>query len=786
MTDRMGTVSLNKKKSFRKTTFYKFDKMEILIGVLGFLISRTSIVNGLTPFGISFLAASSASSFSFITFLSVTIGILSFHGIKGYNYLIAMGIIYTVFGLGNKNKKLSIVKTSLVSSIIFIAVDFLRLILLRDYFIYDFMMVSFEGIVVFTLSYIFSYSFPENLREKNKFTNEEIICLFITFSLAISGLGSFRLLGVSIKNILSILFVLIIGHGYGASFGAGIGITVGMVAYLAQPDMPFLISIYGLSGLFSGVFKDLGKTGSILGFILGNSIMSFYINGFSTSFLNYYELGIGSILFILSFRYIEENVLNFLAITFKTDEYSSHNNRVKELTNKKLREVSEVFNELSKTFEKVSADKDISSDNVSNFIDEVARDMCKKCSMNKFCWQDDFYTTYYSMFNLITMMEMTGEIDEESIPELFKSTCVNTEQIIGKVYRLFDIYKINYIWEKRMEENRTLVSEQLNGISDIIGNLMKDIDRDISFKEDVESEIYSALRMGGVDVVEVVVAEYGEEDFEIYVDVDKGFKKDNNLENVKAIVSEAIELPLNGDFTINNKQRVEDRNNYKFKKSNRYNTITRISKNSELSNYVSGDSYTFGEREESYFVALSDGMGVGKKANYESSIAICLLEKFLEAGFNEEVALNTINSILMLKSEEEIFTTLDISTIDLYSGKFKTIKTGAAPTFIKKKDRVEVINSHTLPVGMLKNVDFQICEEFLEDGDFVIMMSDGVLEANEEVVNKEKWMKDIIKDIDSLNPQTISNMVMKEAKKSANGKIKDDMTVLATKIWKVK
>lgn len=140
----------------------------------------------------------------------------------------------------------------------------------------------------------------------------------------------------------------------------------------------------------------------------------------------------------------------------------------------------------------------------------------------------------------------------------------------------------------------------------------------------------------------------------------------------------------------------------------------------------------------------------------------------------------------MLKSEEEIFTTLDISTIDLYSGKLQAIKTGAASTFIKKKDRVEVINSHSLPVGMLKDVDFQVYEHFLEDGDFIIMMSDGVLEANEEVANKEKWMREVIKNIDSFNPQTIANMVMKEAKKAAKGEIKDDMTVLATKVWKVK
>ncbi len=153
------------------------------------------------------------------------------------------------------------------------------------------------------------------------------------------------------------------------------------------------------------------------------------------------------------------------------------------------------------------------------------------------------------------------------------------------------------------------------------------------------------------------------------------------------------------------------------------------------------------------------------KANNESGIAINLLEKFLEAKFDKELTLKTINSILMLKSNEEIFTTFDISLLDLYSGKLQIIKTGAPATFIKKKDRIKLVNSQSLPVGILKDVDFNIYEEYLEDGDIIIMMSDGILESNEEVDNAEQWMKDVIANIDSLNPKTIADTILKISKK---------------------
>ncbi|SHI07469.1 stage II sporulation protein E [Sporanaerobacter acetigenes] len=782
MTTRTESVSLNEKRALQKISF---NGIQIVIAILGFFISRASIINGMTPFGISFLTASLGRSFSIAALISSILGLLSFHGFNSYSYLISSGIIFTLFALYTKEKEISIFKTSLFSSFIFVGVNIFKTIILKNFYIYDFLMIFFEGLVIFTLSYIFSYGLPKETVRKTKFTNEEVICVFITLSLAISGLTDFEIFSLSFKNLLSIFFVMTSGYIYGAALGAGMGISVGMISYLSQSDMPFLLAIFGLGGLLSGVFRDLGKFGTILGFVLANSIMSFYINGYSTSFLSYYELAIACGLFYIFSNYMKENFLFIPLSVSSLDNNDIYSERTKELTTKKLKYISEVFKDLGGIFKKVSYNEEVYTDNITKFINCVANDVCKNCSMNVFCWKDDFYTTYCSIFDLIASMEMTGGIDEENLPELFKNTCINTEEILDKTHRLFDLYKVNYTWEKRMAENRKLVAEQLSGISNIMEGLMKDIDKSPVFKEDVEMQIYSSLKSQRVNIKNVMVAEYSEEDFEIYLEVGKCFKGENSLENVRDIVSEVVGIPLKGDFTVDT-MKAREVNRYKLIKANRYGAITRIAKNSESFNVVSGDSYTFGEEGNNYFAALSDGMGIGRRANFESTIAISLLEKFLEAGFDKEIALKTINSILMLKSEEEIFTTLDISTIDLYSGKLQTIKTGAAPTFIKKKDRVLVIDSNSLPVGMLKDVDLEIYEEYLDDGDFIIMMSDGVLESNEDANNKEKWIIDIIANIDSFNPQTVANMLMKEAKKACHDEIKDDMTVLVTKVWKIK
>ena len=88
-----------------------------------------------------------------------------------------------------------------------------------------------------------------------------------------------------------------------------------------------------------------------------------------------------------------------------------------------------------------------------------------------------------------------------------------------------------------------------------------------------------------------------------------------------------------------------------------------------------------------------------------------------------------------------------------------------------------------MPVGILKDVEFNVYEEYLEDGDIVIMMSDGVLEANKDISYVEIWMK-YNKNIESLNPTTIANEILNVAKLNSDDNPKDDMTILVTKIWK--
>jgi stage II sporulation protein E len=181
-------------------------------------------------------------------------------------------------------------------------------------------------------------------------------------------------------------------------------------------------------------------------------------------------------------------------------------------------------------------------------------------------------------------------------------------------------------------------------------------------------------------------------------------------------------------------------------------------------------------------MALSDGMGTGRRANEESAAAVDLLENFLEAGFEKNLAVKIINSALVLRNSSESFATLDICTVDLYTGSAEFVKIGAASSFLLRDGKVFVIRSTSLPIGMLKDVDMELSRRDLKDGDVLLMVTDGLLDIADEYGDKEDWIDSALTACKLDKPQDIADFILLEAKRLCAGIIPDDMTVLASLI----
>jgi len=196
---------------------------------------------------------------------------------------------------------------------------------------------------------------------------------------------------------------------------------------------------------------------------------------------------------------------------------------------------------------------------------------------------------------------------------------------------------------------------------------------------------------------------------------------------------------------------------------------------------ISGDSQlNIRLKDGKYLVAISDGMGSGKEAKESSTQAIRLLENLLLSGFDKNISMDLINSALMNRNTE-IFATLDIAIIDLYTGTIEFIKSGACPTYIKNKNRVKIIKSNSLPAGIIEETDIQTFDKDITSGDIMLMCSDGILDSNVEYKNKELWVKYMLEDIETNNTQKIADLIINEAIDNCYGLPKDDMSIIVCK-----
>ena len=214
----------------------------------------------------------------------------------------------------------------------------------------------------------------------------------------------------------------------------------------------------------------------------------------------------------------------------------------------------------------------------------------------------------------------------------------------------------------------------------------------------------------------------------------------------------------------------------------KYYVSTFVSRQSKDGENYNGDSYFFTKlKDGTYMSIISDGMGSGPQACQESKAVIDLIENLTTAGFSKITAINTANSIMTLKfSENEKFSTVDLSSIDLYTGEIEFMKVGAVASFIKSGSKVVSINSKTLPIGILDKVDVEISKKRVKNGDMIIMISDGISESIS--IEQSDWIFEFINGFDNSNPKAMADGLIEKAKE-LGGKVKDDMTVLVSKVF---
>ncbi|MBP3453475.1 MAG: SpoIIE family protein phosphatase [Clostridia bacterium] len=194
-----------------------------------------------------------------------------------------------------------------------------------------------------------------------------------------------------------------------------------------------------------------------------------------------------------------------------------------------------------------------------------------------------------------------------------------------------------------------------------------------------------------------------------------------------------------------------------------------------------GDTYWLGQLADGrYLAALSDGMGHGALARQESGQTVTLLRLCLEAGYTRAQTLTAVNGMMLLASRGERFSTVDLVTIDLWTGQATLDKLGAAASRLLRGRSMTELTGDALPLGILESVDSRTCMLRLHAGDELVLMTDGV----EDAFASKAELDDAIRDATSEpSAQAAADRLLRMAREAQGGR-KDDMSVVVLRMSK--
>lgn len=339
-----------------------------------------------------------------------------------------------------------------------------------------------------------------------------------------------------------------------------------------------------------------------------------------------------------------------------------------------------------------------------------------------------------------------------------------------------------YLWKRRLVENRDLMADHLNEMAQIMTKVAEEAYRFIHMSERKVKQLAHALKEEDVLLKEVYLLEKENGHKEIYLIMRSSKGISPAVDEVGNLLSVLLNLrlvPLKASPIFVGKEW----GNYQYIEEPKFHVLTGVAKAVKETERMSGDNYSFLEvREGTLTAVLSDGMGSGEKACKDSEFVIDFMEKFLEAGFGKETAVQMINGALIASGESQNMSTLDLYQVDLYTGVCEFIKIGSAPSYIKRENLVEQISARNLPLGVFYEMDMETVKRRLVDGDYIIMLSDGILDALSQGIGEE-MLPEMLGKIALKNPAEIANHILNFCLHQSKGRVRDDMTVMVTGIW---
>ena len=628
-------------------------------------------------------------------------------------------------------------------------------------------------IIITTLLYYITIIAGKAVSQKGlkfKLGFEEVLSVAIVC--AILGVGICNTFSPFVFRAISMFFVLFCCFIYRTGIGSIISAVLGISLAIFYTDINY-VSVFLIYGIFAESLMGISKYASAFSILSVDYLMQVFFNIYSAyTLLHFASILFGCVCFCVLPTSFLQNVKDKL-FTFREKQLvRSCINRNRTILSNKLYDLSSIFSDMANSFN-LFQKKTLSEEGAKAVMEkEILTCVCRECDNFLRCKKNE-QVIGNDINKMIDIGFAKGKLSLIDLPNGLSATCIHPNNVLYGLNKLLADYRNRLIENENLAVGRKLIASEALGIADVLQGLALESGQLLKFNNKAERILFDKLVKGGFIVSELLL--FGEED-RITVSLIITMKEFSMLA-LQNLISRTLGINM---IVVDNVWVSEEKLYLSFKKANEYDAVFGISKTTKDGSMASGDTYSMTKIScDKYLVALSDGMGSGKEAQNVSSTSLSLIESFYKAGLNQTLILDTVNKLLTINTED-YFTALDISIIDLKTCSADFIKYGAPYGFIISENGIKIVEGSSLPLGIIDGLKPSIATTPLNDGDMILLVTDGISDA----FNNSGAIIDYLRGLPAKNPQSLADDILAYAIELNGGEIKDDMTVLAVRIFK--
>lgn len=748
-----------------KQAMGKYALRGLLWAAAGFIASKAAILGALSPFGIAYAAAAKEKDAP-AAMLGAALGYLVFAPAGFIKYILAMALLAALRWQGGLFTRIP--RPFAAAGVL--AVPSAILLVAAGGTIYDSLLALSEALLAGCATYFFARTISVLRLGLENMKQTDVFSIVITLCIAILSLVHLTIFHVSLGRILAGAAILLSAQFAREAGGSVAGVIGGLTAGVLG-GQPILMGSYGFGGLLSGIFARVGRFPSAAVFILINVFVLLVMHPANMpAYLA--ELFFGAALFLLT---PQEPVARLRACFQKNDGGEA----CRRMLSGRMEAMSGALRDVAGTTRRVNEEMTkLRQGDPSSVYHCAADKVCRSCRQKSLCWQERYGDTCGAMNCAMDALRQKGSLIGEDFPEWFQESCGRAGELAARISYHYNEYIEQQNLRRKVNQVRGVVTDQFEGMAMMIDAMGEELDNLVSRDARTEGKVKEYLQKQKIPAEDVCCML--DRDGCMRLEFDIPSHKRVRLDDAEAVVdlSEICEHPFDAPFCRTSPDGTTVTMMYTEKAV--YAVKWGASQLGNADSRLCGDSYSYvdGRGGRVNFI-LSDGMGSGRNAAVDSAMTADLLGRLIEAGVSMDAALRLVNSALLVKVGDESLSTIDITGIDLYTGKAEFYKAGAAPTFLCKGGKSGYVESRSLPVGILSTVSFEKNAVTLREGDWIVMVTDGATASGND------WLLRELEQFAGDDPKELSERLAMQARERRIDGHEDDITVIAILLERV-